>query len=121
GDGHYLKGMAIYKEGLPDGVDIVFNTPKLKADKGDKGDLEYAAKPVKNDTDMPCGSVIRRQILTDRNTPNERPSSALNMVNEEGSWDGWSKTLSAQVLSKQKPELAKRQLDEAYDRRKDEL
>ena len=25
---HYLKGMAVYKEDLPEGVDIVFNTNK---------------------------------------------------------------------------------------------
>ena len=25
---HYLKGMAVYKDDLPEGVDIVFNTKK---------------------------------------------------------------------------------------------
>lgn len=116
GEGHYLKGMAIYRDDLPDGVDIVFNT-----NKDSTGNKLDAMKGLKDDPDMPFGSVIRRQILVDHNTPNERPSSACNLVNEQGDWGGWSRTLSSQVLSKQKPELAKRQLDEAYDQRKAEL
>ena len=47
-------------------------------------------------------------------------TSAMNLVNEEGSWDRWSKTLSSQMLSKQSPELAKQQLDLTYDRRRKE-
>jgi hypothetical protein len=38
----------------------------------------------------------------------------------EGSWDDWSTTLSAQLLSKQSPVLAKKQLDLVYDRQKKE-
>ena len=34
GPNHYLKGMAMYKENLPDGVDLVFNTNKSKAEIG---------------------------------------------------------------------------------------
>jgi hypothetical protein len=38
-------------------------------------------------------------------------SSAMNLINEEGDWDTWSRTLSSQVLSKQSPDLIKSQLD----------
>ena len=103
---HYLKGMAMYKDDLPDGVDIQFNTNKAKT--GNKLD---AMKPLKDDPDNPFGAVISRQ--------NE--SRTMNIVNEEGSWEGWSKSLSSQMLSKQSPTLAKQQLDMTYERRKDDL
>jgi hypothetical protein len=41
----------------------------------------------------------------------------MNLVNEEGSWDKWSKTLSSQMLSKQNPELAQQQLNMTFERR----
>ena len=37
--------------------------------------------------------------------------SALNVVNEEGDWERWSRNLPSQFLSKQTPALAKQQLD----------
>jgi hypothetical protein len=40
---------------------------------------------------------------------------------EEGSWGTWSKTLSSQVLSKQLPSLAKKQLGLAYDEKQKEF
>lgn len=116
GDTHYLKGMAFYKDDLPDGVDLVFN-----ANKDDTGNPFDAMKPLKDDPNMPFGAQIRRQILTGKGTKDERPSSAMNLVNEQGDWGGWARTLSSQVLSKQQPELVKRQLDEAFDDRKSEL
>ena len=30
---HYLKGMAIYSDKMPDGVDVIFNTNKKKGHK----------------------------------------------------------------------------------------
>jgi hypothetical protein len=42
GDTHYLKGMAIYKNDLPKGVDLLFNTNK--SNTGNKLD---ALKPLK--------------------------------------------------------------------------
>jgi transposase len=116
GDGHYLKGMAMYKEDLPDGVDIVFNTNK--SNTGNKFD---AMKPIETDPDNPFGSYIRRQIIDDPGGPNERVTSAMNIVNEEGKWAEWSRTLSSQMLSKQKPTLAKAQLDMTYERRQKDL
>ncbi len=98
---HYLKGMAMYKDDLPDGVDLMFNTNKSAT--GNKLD---AMKKLKDDPDNPFGAVISRQ------------SGVMNIVNEEGTWDKWSKSLSSQVLSKQSPALAKQQLAITFDQKK---
>lgn len=113
---HYIKGMAVYKDDLPKGVDLQFNTNKT--DTGNKLD---ALKPMKDDPDNPFGSFINRQILARDENGKEHTTSAMNIVNDEESWEKWSKTLSTQVLSKQKPILAKTQLDLAYNSKKDEL
>lgn len=107
-DSHYLKGMAMYSDDMPDGVDIIFNTNKHKGTPmlGDKSNS--VLKPLKNDPDNPFGATINRQ------------DGAINIVNEEGDWDKWSKNLASQMLSKQQPELAKKQLDLAYSYKKDE-
>ena len=107
-DTHYLKGMAMYKDGLPDGVDLVFNTNKTKT--GNKLD---AMKPLKDDPDNPFGAVVRQKI----NPRTGKVESAMNIVNEEGDWDRWSKSLSSQMLSKQSPALAKQQLDMTFERK----
>jgi hypothetical protein len=104
---HYLKGMAIYKEDLPAGVDLVFNTSK--SNTGRKKD---AMKPLKEDPDNPFGSVVRQIQGKDG-----KVSSAMNLVNEEGKWDTWNKNLPSQMLSKQSPDLAKQQLNLTYERR----
>lgn len=108
---HYLKGMAIYSDDLPNGVDIRFNTNK--SDTGSKMD---AMKVLKEDPDNPFGSTVRQKLSPDGKTV----ISALNIVNEEGDWDDWSRTISSQVLSKQTPALAKKQLSLAYDIKKEE-
>lgn len=116
GDGHYLKGMAMYKDDMPDGVDLLFNTNK--SDTGNKLD---ALKPLKDDPDNPFGAVISRQIIDVRPNGETSVSSSMNIVNEEGDWATWSKSLSSQVLSKQKPQLAKNQLSITYNQREEEL
>lgn len=100
---HYLKGMAIYKDDMPDGIDIVFNTNK--SNTGNKLD---ALKTLKDEPDNPFGSTIKRQ------------HGALNIVNEEGDWDKWSRTISSQVLSKQTVPLAKKQLGLALKQKQQE-
>jgi predicted transcriptional regulator len=103
---HYLKGMAMYKDDLPEGTDLVFNTNK--ASTGRKKDaMKEMEKKVDGSVDMsnPFGATIKRQ------------SGHMNIVNEEGDWDNWSRTLSSQVLSKQSPALAKQQLNMTYERR----
>lgn len=110
GDGHYLKGMALYKDGLPDGVDIQFHTSK--SDTGNKLD---AMKPLKPDPDLPFGSIVRQ--ITDKPGPGAKPTSVMNVVNDEGDWEKWSRTLSSQMLSKQSPILAQSQLNMTYEQR----
>lgn len=120
GGTHYLKGMAIYKDDLPKGIDLQFNTNK--SDTGNKLD---ALKPLKKDKETgevdqnnPFGAVIKKggQILD----KDGKVSSAMNLINEEGDWDTWSNNISRQVLSKQSPDLAKSQLDLTYERRREE-
>jgi len=115
---HYLKGMAMYSDNIPDGADMVFNTNKSK--KADKLD---AMKPIKDDPDLPFGSIVRQREYIDKN--GKRQLSPLNIVGtekegevsisgEEGAWNKWSKNLSSQMLSKQPPNLAKQQLGLTY-------
>ena len=47
--------------------------------------------------------------------------SAIRIVNEEGNWNDWSRNISAQMLSKQPPALAKRQLDLTYASKREQL
>jgi DNA-binding CsgD family transcriptional regulator len=116
---HYLKGMAMYKDDMPkDGPDLIFNT-----NKHDTGNKLDAMKPVKEDPENPFGATIRQ--ITDPATG--KPSSVMNIVGHkpgsgvEGGWDTWKDSLSSQFLSKQSPELAKSQLDMAYERKKVEF
>lgn len=112
---HYLKGMAVYKSDLPDGVDVVFNTNKSRESAGpDKHAVmkEMNMTPDgKLDVDNPFGSAIK---------PGGQ-RGVLNIVNEEGDWDDWSRSLASQMLSKQSRSLAKQQLDKVYAKKKAEL
>ena len=109
---HYLKGMAVYKDDLPPGVDLPFNTNKSKV-----GNTKFdVMKPQKDDPTNPFGAVVDQ--LKDKDG---RVISAMNIVNEEGDWDKWSRNLPTQVLSKQHKEVAKQQLDVTYERRRKEL
>lgn len=128
-DSHYLKGMAVYKDGkdMPDGVDIIFNTNK-NSDTPMLGDKDHSVlKPLKKDSDNPFGATI----LQDRDLKmcqqmyigkdGKEHQSAINVVTEEGKWDTWSRTLASQFLSKQHPDIAKRQLGLAIAYKKSEL
>lgn len=50
----YIKGMAVYSDDMPDGVDVIFNTNKSKSVS--KMDV---LKDVKSDPDNPFGSLIK--------------------------------------------------------------
>lgn len=121
---HYLKGMAVYKEGLPPGVDLQFNTNKDRT--SNKRD---AMKPMKTlddgsiDPDNPFGSSIKAggQITRKDRNGNDVATSAMNIVNETGDWDDWNKSLPSQMLSKQSLALAKRQLGAVSKKRTEEL
>lgn len=100
---HYLKGVAVYSDNLPDGVDIRFNTNKSKAKVAN--DLE-AMKELKGDLSDPLTafeSAIKKG----------GQSGYLNIVREEGDWSTWKKSLASQMLSKQPVSIAKKQLDAA--------
>lgn len=122
---HYLKGMAMYSDDLPKGVDMMFNTNK--SDTGNKLD---AMKPMKDDADNPFGSVVRQKHYLGKD--GKSLLSALNIVGtedpdgnktpgEEGAWFEWSKTLSSQMLSKQPKALAEEQLGVTFNVKKAEL
>lgn len=130
-DTHYLKGMAIYADNMPKGVDVIVNsnkhegTPKMDCMKKMKRISDDPNSPI--DIDNPFGATIKnaeqlrlvQKHYIDKD--GKKQLSALNIVNEEGTWDEWSKTLSSQFLSKQSPELAKKQLDLAYKQKKAEF
>jgi len=110
---HYLKGMAMYKDGLPAGVDLQFNTNKH--DTGNK--LDTMKK--QSDEENPFGATVRQKTYLGKD--GKQHQSPMNVVNEEGDWNDWSRSLSSQVLAKQSTGLAKRQLDLAYKSRVDEF
>lgn len=108
---HYLKGMAMYSDDMPDGVDIVFNTNKKKGTP--KLDV---MKPIKDDPDNPFGAYIKAEgqyWYTDPKT-GKKKLGAINKLKEEGDWDKSSRNLSSQFLSKQPMELINKQLKLTY-------
>ena len=113
---HYLKGMAVYSDKMPDGTDIIFNTNK-NSNVPMKGSKDNSVlKPIKSDPKNPFGATINKQLEYDDGEGNKK-LSPINIVNEEGSWggeDGWSRTIASQMLSKQNKDLIKRQLDLSY-------
>jgi hypothetical protein len=115
-DTHYIKGMAMYKDDLPPGVDLMFNT-----NKNNTGNKLDALKPMKDDPDNPFGSVVRQITAPDPATGKPRVTSAMNIVNEEGKWSEWSRTLSSQMLSKQTPALVESQLNMTFEQKQMQL
>ena len=111
---HYLKGMAIYSDDMPPGVDVIFNTNKTR----DTPKMD-TLKKLKDDPDNPFGAVIKRQVFY--NDGGKDKLSPINIVNEEGDWKNWSKTLSSQFLSKQSTHMAKQQLGLAAKKRHEQF
>lgn len=107
---HYLKGMAIYADDLPDGVDIRFNTNKPSGTPKEK-----VMKAIKDDPDNPFGAAIKANGQSKYiGKDGQEHLSAINKLKEEGDWDKMSKTLSSQFLSKQPVQLIRKQLDLTY-------
>ena len=104
---HYLKGMAVYSDDLPDGVDVMFNTnkpsgtPKMKV-----------LKEAKADPDNPFGAAIKAngQSMYIGEDGKEH-LSPINKLKEEGDWDTMSRNVSSQFLSKQPKKLIENQLN----------
>lgn len=112
---HYMKGMAIYADAeVPKGYDMIYNTNKPKGTPPEK-----VYKEMSSDPDNPFGATVRPKNYIDSKGKKQR--SALNIVNEEGDWDTWSRNISSQVLSKQSVSLAKKQLGLTYDEKKEEF
>lgn len=114
-EGYYLKGMAVYSDDLPDGIDIRFNTNKHQGTPmmdGKNGVL----KPIKDDPNNPFGAVIQASGQLDwTDKDGKEHQSPINMVHPEGDWKDYSKDISSQFLSKQPYELVQRQLNYTYD------
>lgn len=115
----YLKGMAVYGDDLPDGIDVIFNTNKKKGTP-----KEDVLKTVKDDPDNPFGSLIKEGINDPDNPSSERGGQSyyydkngkkqLSLINkraEEGDWGDWADKLPSQFLSKQSMSLIKKQLN----------
>lgn len=108
---HYIKGMAVYSDNMPDGVDVVFNTNKKKGTP-----MTSVLKEIKkDDPDNPFGSAIKdsdqggQYWYTDSKT-GEKKLGLINKRADEGDWSDWKDALPAQFLSKQSRSLAKKQL-----------
>ena len=123
----YLKGMALYSDDMPDGVDVIFNTNKSK-----DVPMRDVLKKIKDDPDNPFGSAIKDvtqggQYWYDPKT-GERVSAStkgakLGLINkraDEGDWTEWKDALPSQFLAKQSRSLAKKQLDLAVADKTDE-
>jgi transcriptional regulator with XRE-family HTH domain len=107
---HYIKGMALYSDDMPDGVDVVFNTNK-KADVP----LKKVLKEIKSDPDNPFGSLIKdadqggQYWYTDSKT-GKKKLGLINKRADEGDWEEWADALPSQFLGKQSRFMAKKQL-----------
>ena len=114
---HYLKGMAVYSDDMPDGVDVIFNTNKKLGTP-----MEKVLKPIHDDPDNPFGSLIKEKggqsyyddpngKFIDEITGKRQSLSLINKRAEEGDWGEWADNLPSQFLSKQSRQLIKKQLD----------
>lgn len=103
----YLKGMAVYADDLPPGVDVRFNTNKTKGT-----DMRDVLKKIKDDPDNPFGSLIKANGQSWYEDSNgKKQLSLINKTREEGDWGEWAKKLPSQFLSKQSVYLARKQLN----------
>lgn len=132
---NYMKGVAIYSDAVPKGYDVIYNSNKSVNDpfdkvfkpfeKNDKGEVNW---------DNPFGASIKSNQYDDSGnlirevgqkhyvgSDGKKHLSSINVVNEAGDWQRWAKRLSSQFLSKQRKELAERQLTLAYESKKREL
>ena len=107
---HYLKGMAVYSDDMPDGVDVIFNTNKTKGTP-----MTKVLKEIKSDPDNPFGSTIKdadqggQYWYTDKD--GKKKLGLINKRADEGDWTEWKDALPSQFLSKQSLSMAKKQLN----------
>ncbi|MBO5906169.1 MAG: helix-turn-helix domain-containing protein [Kiritimatiellae bacterium] len=106
-DTKYIKGMAVYSDDMPDGVDVIFNTNK----KSNVSKMDVL-KDIKNDPDNPFGSLIKangQSYYIDKD--GNKQLSLINKRAEEGDWSEWQDKLPSQFLSKQSMPMIKKQLN----------
>lgn len=116
---HYIKGMAVYSDDLPDGVDVLFNTNKKKGTP-----MKDVLKKIKDDPNNPFGSLIKDGINDPDGGDDQRGGQSyyydkngkkqLSLINkraEEGDWGEWADKLPSQFLSKQSRALVIKQLN----------
>ena len=106
----YIKGMAVYSDDMPDGIDVIFNTNKSKSVH--KMDV---LKNIKNDPDNPFGSLIKDadqggQYWYNDPKTGKKKLGLINKRADEGDWDDWKDALPSQFLSKQSLAMATKQL-----------
>ena len=104
----YLKGMALYSDDMPDGVDVIFNTNKTKDQAG------KVLKDIKDDPNNPFGALLREeggQYTYEDKATGEKKLGLINKTRMEGDWDEWADALPSQFLSKQSMSLIQRQLN----------
>ena len=102
----YLKGMCVYSDDLPKGIDVRFNTNKHLGTP-----VKDVLKTVKDDPNNPFGSLIKpngqsKYIGKD----GKEHLSLINKRAEEGDWGEWSNKLPSQFLAKQNISLIKKQI-----------
>lgn len=105
---HYLKGMAVYADDLPDGVDVRFNTNKKLGTP-----MTKVLKEIKSDPDNPFGALIKEdggQYWYDDPKTGKKKLGLINKTREEGEWNKWKDSLPSQFLSKQSLVMAQKQL-----------
>lgn len=108
---HYLKGMAVYSDNMPDGVDVIFNTNKKQGTP-----MTDVLKKIKSDPDNPFGSAIKdadqggQYWYTDKKT-GEKKLGLINKRADEGDWSDWKDALPSQFLGKQSIHMIKQQLN----------
>lgn len=132
-DGYYMKGMAVYSDNMPDGVDVIYNSNKTPGTP-----MEKVLKPIKRNKDGtpkedPFGSLIKMGI-NDPDDPtktdggqsyyyDDKGQKQLSLINkraDEGDWKEWKDKLPSQFLSKQRLPLVKKQLAITEDLKKSE-
>ena len=122
GEKLYAKGIAVYADDLPDGVDIRVNSNKNRS-KGISGALKPQKVVDERDPNSPIDEMnpfgtntkedyeLKRVSNYYIDEKGNKKQSSLNFVNEEGGWEEWDRNLPSQFLGKQPPALAKNQLD----------
>lgn len=108
---HYLKGMALYSDNMPDGYDIVFNTNKMS----DVPKMDVLKKISKDDPENPFGAAIKPNgQYWYEDSDGTKKLGAINKLKEETDWNKESLNLSQQFLSKQSQKLIESQLNLTY-------